>query len=50
MALGSRGALLAAAGDTAGAKRDFDAALALEPGNGAIRRQLAAISGNGEAP
>lgn len=49
MALGSRGALLAAAGDTVGAKRDFDAALALEPGNGAIRRQLAALPGGGEA-
>ena len=48
MALGSRGALLAASGDRAGAKRDFDAALKLEPGNGAIRRQLAALEGNGE--
>jgi tetratricopeptide (TPR) repeat protein len=48
VALGSRGALLAEAGDTAGAQRDFDAALKIDPGNGAIRRQLAALTGTGE--
>jgi hypothetical protein len=41
--------LLAATGETARARADFEAALAADPGNGPARAQLDALSAGKEA-